>query len=209
MRDEEEYNRWGRDNEEVTRLLRTKAHASGMLTHLDPQGHEDIRRKGLKDTPERVSNMWVLELTSGYGVNIPAIFKTFDPEEYDGIVVVKDIPFTSVCEHHLIPFVGHAHIGYLPNKERMVGLSKFARVVQAYSKRLQVQERITKQVTDAIQTHLEPRGVIVVLEAEHMCMTIRGVQAPGTKTLTSAVRGVFNTNEEGEKDEFFRLIGKA
>lgn len=203
-----EYDRWGRDNQEVTRHLRAKHHIDKLLTHLDPEGPSEKRRKGIRETPDRVARMWTEELTSGYGVDVEALFKKFEPEEYDGIVIVKDIPFTSVCEHHLVPFVGFAHVGYLAG-EQLVGLSKIARVVHAYAKRLQIQERITQQVTEAIQQNLDPRGVIVVLEAEHMCMTIRGVQAPGTKTVTSSVRGVFNTNEEGEKDEFFRLIGKA
>lgn len=204
MAEVNEHSRWGRSDQDVARTLRVKEEMSRVVVHLDP----DHGRNGLKETPDRVARMWVEELTSGYGVNIENLFKTFEPEDYDGIVVVRDIPFTSICEHHLIPFVGYAHIGYLPNSEKMVGLSKFARVVNAYARRLQVQERITKQVVEAIEEYLAPRGVIVVLEAEHMCMTIRGVQAPGTKTITSAVRGVFNTNEEGEKDEFFRLIGK-
>lgn len=203
-KEHEEYPRWGRDNERVTRLSRVKAEVKDMLTHLDP----DFSRQGLHDTPDRVSRMWVDELTSGYNVNLEYLFKTFESDGYDGIVIVKDIPFTSVCEHHLIPFVGYAHVGYLPNG-KVVGLSKIARLVNAYSRRLQIQERLTQQVTEELQERLQPRGVAVVVEAEHMCMAIRGVQAPGTKTVTSAVRGVFNTNEEGEKDEFFRLIGKA
>lgn len=203
MAEVNEFSRWGSATQDVARAIRVKEEMSRILVHLDP----DSSRKGLKETPERVSQMWIKELTSGYDVNVPALFKTFEPEDYNGIVVVRDIPFTSVCEHHLVPFVGFAHVGYLPDKS-IVGLSKLARVVKAYARRLQVQERITHQVVEAIEKHLKPRGVIVVLEAEHMCMTIRGVQAPGTKTVTSAVRGVFNTNEEGEKDEFFRLIGK-
>jgi GTP cyclohydrolase I len=122
-------------------------------------------------------------------------------------VVVKDIPLVSLCEHHLVPFVGWAHVGYFPNG-KVLGLSKVARVVNAYARRLQIQERLTKQVADTMEEWLHPRGVIVVVEAEHMCITIRGAQAPGTRAITSAVRGLFNSNEEGEKEEFLRLIGR-
>lgn len=174
-----------------------------MLTHLDPTGP----RAGTDDTPDRVARMFLEELCVGYSVNVKDLFKTFDAEDYNGMVIVKDIPLTSLCEHHLVPFVGYAHIGYLPDGQVM-GLSKVARVVDAFARRLQIQERLTKQIADALEEHLEPVGVAVVLEAEHLCMTIRGVQKPGTRTITSAVRGVFNTNQEGEKEEFLRLIGK-
>jgi GTP cyclohydrolase I len=188
---------------EGSRVKRVEQEMERILVHLDP----DADRDGLDDTPGRVARMWVKELTSGYLMNVKEMFRTFDADGYDGMVIVKDIPLTSMCEHHLLPFVGYAHVGYLPS-DKVVGLSKVARVVNAYAKRLQIQERITGQVADAIEEHLNPKGVIVVCEAEHLCMTFRGVQAPGTKTITSAVRGVFNTNQEGEKDEFLRLIGK-
>jgi GTP cyclohydrolase I len=176
-----------------------------IMVHLDPEHPRD----GTSDTSIRVANMWVEELTAGYAYKDPGvILKKFPSEEYDGIVAVKDVPVTSVCEHHLVPFVGYAHVGYFPNAH-VVGLSKIPRLVNAFARRLQIQERLTGQIADAIDHHLNPRGVIVVVEAEHLCMTIRGVQAPGTKTLTSAVRGLFNTNEEGEKEEFFRLIGRS
>ena len=185
------------------RIRRVEEEMERVLTHLDPTSP----RSGTNDTPSRVAKMWVNELCSGYEVDIEALFKTFPSEEYQGMVVVKDIPFTSTCEHHLVPFTGYAHIGYFPNG-RVVGLSKLARVVQAYSRRLQIQERLTQQVQASITKHLKPRGVMVVVEAEHLCMTIRGVQAPGTKTITSAVHGLFNENIENEKEEFLRLIGK-
>lgn len=204
MPEQIEHSRWGRDNQDVAREMRIRQEMERILVHLDP----DHEREGIADTPERVGRMWVDELTSGYGADIASILKKFPGEDYDGIVAVKDIPVTSTCEHHLVPFVGYAHVGYFPNGH-VVGLSKLPRVVNAFSRRLQVQERLTKQVADAIDEHLNPRGVIVVVEAEHLCMTIRGVQAPGTKTVTSAVRGLFNTNEEGEKEEFFRLIGRS
>jgi GTP cyclohydrolase IA len=167
----------------------------------------DEVREGTDDTPQRVAKMYTKELLAGYKVDIESLFRTFDHEGYDGMIVVKDIPLVSLCEHHLVPFVGWAHVGYFPNG-KVLGLSKVARVVNAYARRLQIQERLTKQVANAMEEWLHPRGVIVVVEAEHMCITIRGAQAPGTRAVTSAVRGLFNSNEEGEKDEFFRLIGK-
>lgn len=203
MTEQVEHSRWGRDNQDLSRENRIKQEMERVLVHLDP----DHKRTGVHDTPDRVARMWVQELTSGYDADFESILKTFPSEDYDGIVTVKDIPVTSTCEHHLVPFVGYAHIGYLPGEE-VVGLSKLPRLVNAFSRRLQIQERLTKQIADTLDKFLKPRGVIVVVEAEHLCMTIRGVQAPGTKTLTSAVRGLFNTNEEGEKEEFFRLIGK-
>jgi len=135
-------------------------------------------------------------------------FTTFPNDDgVDEMVIVKDIPFTSVCNHHVIPFVGRAWIGYIPNN-RIAGLSKFARVVHYFAKRLQVQERLTQQIADEIMHVLDPLGCIVVMEAEHFCMTVRGVQAPGVTTTTSAVKGVFADHDRTAKDEFLRLIGK-
>jgi GTP cyclohydrolase I len=170
-----------------------------MLAELDPTGP----REGTRHTPERVARMYVDELCSGYDVDVPGLFRKFDHEGYDGMVIVKDVPVTSLCEHHLVPFVGFAHVAYLPNG-CVVGLSKIARVVDAFARRLQVQERLTKQIADAMEAHLHPRGVIVVVEAEHLCMTIRGVQKPGTKTVTPVVRGELATNG-AIKDDLFRL----
>lgn len=165
-------------------------------------------RSGLIETPERVTKMWLDELTSGYAVDIEGLFKTFDDHEnYNGMVVLKDIPVRSQCEHHMVPFVGYAHIGYFPD-QRVVGLSKLPRLVDAYSRRLQLQERLTQQIHDAMLEHLHPRGVIVVVEAEHLCLTLRGVQQPGTMTMTSAVSGLFRDTDEYARDEFFHLIGK-
>lgn len=178
-------------------------HVKSILEHLDPEPD----REGLDDTPDRVARMYLDELCSGYHVNIAALMRTFPNENYQGMVIVQDIPMTSLCEHHLVPFEGHVHVGYFPNG-RVVGLSKIPRVINAFARRLQVQERLTRQICDTLHEHLEPRGVMVVVEAEHLCMTIRGVQAPGTKTITSAVTGLFNENQEGEKEEFLRLIGK-
>jgi len=195
-----EYRRW---QDPAARVNRVRQEVERMLVHLDPTSPRD----GTDDTPDRVARMYVNELCSGYHVDVSALLRTFDNDGYEGMVIVKDIPMTSLCEHHLVPFTGYAHIAYFPNG-RVVGLSKVARVVGAYARRLQVQERLTKQIADALEEHLDPRGVMVVVEAEHLCMTIRGVQAPGTKTITSAVTGYFKENNDGEKTEFLRLIGR-
>lgn len=167
---------------------------------------EDLR-DGLRRTPERVTRMWLDELTSGYEVDVPELFRTFDDhQDYEGMIVVKDIPVTSQCEHHLVPFVGYAHIGYFPS-DRVIGLSKLPRVVDAFSRRLQLQERLTQQIHNALEENLEPRGTIVVIEAEHLCMTLRGIQKPGTKTMTSAVSGLFRDTTEFARQEFFALAG--
>jgi GTP cyclohydrolase I len=198
----DEYTRW-HDPDPEPRVKRVEQEVARILTHIDPEG----KRSDTEDTPIRVAKMWVNEIFAGYSVDPFSLLKTFDSHEYDGMVILKDIPVVSSCAHHLVPFTGYAHVGYLPNG-RVVGLSKVARVVAAYSRRLQIQERLTKQIADTMFEGLEARGVMVVLEAEHMCLTIRGVQAPGTKTITSAVRGVYNENKEGEKEEFLRLISR-
>lgn len=153
----------------------------------------------VEQTPQRVAKMWE-ELLKGYNDDPQSILsKTFDVDaggdsvNTNGIVVIKDIPFYSQCEHHMVPFYGKASIAYIP-KTRVVGLSKFARLVECYARRLQVQERLTKQILDDIVHYLDPQGAMVVIEAEHMCMTIRGIQKPGTKTITSRLHGVFFDN---------------
>lgn len=158
-----------------------------------------------EQTPLRVAKMWD-ELLAGYKQDPAAIMsKTFDVEggssngDGNGVVVVKDIPFFSCCEHHLVPFYGHVSVAYLPGTA-VVGLSKFARLVECYARRLQVQERLTQQLIDDIEKYLKPRGVMVVVEAEHMCMTMRGVQKPGTKTVTSRVSGVFFDKPEARAE---------
>lgn len=166
---------------------------------------EDPDRPGLRDTPERMRKAW-LEWTQGYSVSIKELFKTFDDgaEKADEMVIVKDIPFQSHCEHHLALFHGRAHIGYIPNG-RILGLSKFARVVDAFSQRLQVQERLTNQVADAFVEHLQPIGVGVVIQARHTCMECRGVRKHGATTITSAVRGSLR-NSEAARSEFLSLV---
>jgi GTP cyclohydrolase I len=171
-----------------------------MLTLIEP----DPDREGIEDTPRRVAKMYLDELTAGYAVNVSELFKTFPDEGFDGMLIEKDIPVRSLCEHHMVPIIGYAHVGYFP-AGKIVGLSKLPRVVNAYAQRLQVQERLTEQVIEAIEEHLTPKGTIVVIEAEHLCMSMRGVQAPGTKTVTSAARGLF-IEEQGTKDEFLQLI---
>lgn len=152
---------------------------------------EDPARDGLLDTPARVARMYA-EVTAGLREDPARHLTTVFEADHDEIVLVRDIPFSSLCEHHMLPFIGHAHVGYVPGDDGMVtGLSKLARLVDGFAKRLQVQERLTTQIAEALQHALQPRGAIVVLEAEHMCMSIRGVHKPGALTITSAVRGLF------------------
>src|SRR6478752_10806545 len=150
---------------------------------------EDPDRDGLRDTPERVARAYA-EMFSGLRQDPESVLATVFDMGHDELVLVKDIEVWSCCEHHLVPFTGVAHIGYIPSRDgKITGLSKLARLVDLYAKRPQVQERLTTQVADAIYRILEPRGVIVVIECEHLCMTMRGVRKPGSKTITSAVRG--------------------
>lgn len=176
--------------------LMNRIKAADMLLQTFPK---EAMGDGVKEeTPKRVAKMWN-ELLSGYDKDPAEILsKTFDVDaggdvNGNGIVIVKDIPLFSQCEHHLVPFYGRVHIAYIP-RNKVVGLSKFARLVECFGRRLQVQERLTKQIMDAIVENLDPIGVMVVIEAEHMCMTMRGIQKPGTKTVTSRVSGVFFDN---------------
>lgn len=166
---------------------------------------DDPRREGLLDTPRRVTKAY-REFFAGYEEDPKDILsKTFkEVGGYDDIVLVKDIPFSSHCEHHMVPFIGKAHIAYLPH-DGVVGISKLARLVEVFSKRLQVQEVLTAQIIDAINEHLNPRGAAVMLEAEHMCMSIRGVQAHGAQTVTQRFTGVF-AEEKAEEDRFFQMV---
>jgi len=152
---------------------------------------EDPDREGLKETPERVARSYQ-EMFTGLEIDPAEVLaKTFEID-HDEMVLVRDIEVWSTCEHHLLPFTGVAHVAYIPAKGRITGLSKLARLVDAFAKRPQVQERLTTQVADALVEHLHPQGVMVVFECEHLCMTMRGVRKPGAKTVTSAVRGVMN-----------------
>lgn len=159
---------------------------------------EDPDREGLLDTPGRVARMYA-ELFAGLHTEPARHLKKVFAEEYDELVLVRDIAFNSMCEHHLLPFIGKAHVGYLPNG-KVAGLSKLARVVEDISKRPQVQERMTHTIADLLHRELDAKGVIVVLEAEHSCMTIRGVKKPGSITITSAVRGLFLTNQSSRAE---------
>ena len=164
-----------------------------VLEMLDALG-EDTTRDGLLKTPHRVAKMYE-ELFAGFGENPADHLEVTFAADHDEMVMVRDIPFASLCEHHLVPFIGKAHVAYIPGDDgRITGLSKLARLVDGYAKRLQVQERITTEIADAIEQALAPRGVLVVVEAEHLCMSMRGVKKPGTSTVTSAVRGLFRSD---------------
>ncbi|MDR2191922.1 MAG: GTP cyclohydrolase I FolE [Endomicrobium sp.] len=152
---------------------------------------EDLNREGIKRTPERVAQFYK-EALSGYaGDPLKIASVSYETEDYEEIVLVKDVAFYSLCEHHLLPFFGKAHIAYIPKKDAVIGVSKLIRLVEVFANRLQLQERLTKQIADTIMESVKPRGVMVALEAEHLCMTMRGVKKPGSKMLTSAMRGIF------------------
>ena len=170
---------------------------------------EDVDREGLKDTPSRVARMYE-EIFGGLHVDPSEhLLKQFSAEHHDEMVLIKDIPVYSMCEHHFMPFYGVAHVAYIPKKDGAItGLSKIARTVEGYAKRPQVQERLVTEIADAIMDRLNPQGVLVVIEAEHMCMTMRGVKKPGSKTITSAVRGVFKSNPT-TRSEAFALINSG
>ncbi|MBC7105141.1 MAG: GTP cyclohydrolase I FolE [Firmicutes bacterium] len=165
---------------------------------------EDPDREGLRDTPSRVARMYQ-ELLCGLDENPEDHLTKYFTEDHEEMVLVKDIPLYSLCEHHLLPFYGLAHVAYIPRRGVITGLSKLARVVEGFAKRPQLQERLTTQIADAIVRRLNPHGVLVVIEAEHMCMTMRGVKKPGSRTVTSAVRGQF-ARSEATRAEAFALI---
>ena len=166
---------------------------------------EDITREGLIETPDRIARMYH-ELAAGYEDD-PAVHlsKRFHAGSSD-MVVEKDITFYSVCEHHMLPFFGKAAVAYVPDGE-VVGLSKIARTVEVYARRFQLQERLTSQIADAFMKELKPKGVMVLIEAEHMCMSMRGIKKPGAKTVTSVTRGVFEEDEKLQND-FYRMLGR-
>ncbi len=169
---------------------------------------EDLTREGLKDTPKRVAAMYE-EIFAGLGRDPKDVLKVTFGEDHEEMVLVKDIPFYSVCEHHLMPFVGKAHVAYIPGMDgRITGISKLARVVDVVSKRPQVQERLTTQIAETLMECLKPRGVMVVIEAEHLCMSMRGINKPGSITVTSAVRGIFKT-KIASRQELLALIQQS
>lgn len=165
---------------------------------------EDLNREGLQETPQRIARMYE-EIFCGLNYDPKKDLSVMFTEKHDEMILVKDIPLYSTCEHHFLPFYGKAHVAYVPSQGKVTGLSKLARVVEGFSKRPQLQERLTTQIADTIMEILKPRGVMVVIEAEHMCMTMRGVKKAGAKTITSAVRGIFQSNE-ATRSEAFSLI---
>jgi GTP cyclohydrolase IA len=168
---------------------------------------EDPDREGLRDTPARVARSYA-EQFSGMDMRPADVLTTVFDADHDEMVLVRDIELYSTCEHHLVPFFGRAHVGYIPNeKGQITGLSKLARLVDLYARRPQVQERMTSQIADALMDTLEPRGVVVIIEAEHLCMSMRGVRKPGAKTVTSAVRGCFLSSKSTRAEAMSLLTG--
>lgn len=167
---------------------------------------EDPDRAGLVETPKRVANMYE-EIFAGLNEDPKQHLKFFDEKSNDEMVIVRDIPFASMCEHHLLPFVGKAHIAYIPSDNRIIGLSKLARIVDNFAKKPQVQERLTHDIADFINDNMKPKGVAVIIEAEHMCMSIRGAKASGSKTQTSALRGILRTDARS-RAEVLALLDK-
>ena len=173
---------------------------------------ENPEREGLLDTPKRVAKMYA-EMFSGLNEDPKDQFTAVFSEVHDEVVLVKDIPFYSMCEHHLVPFYGMAHVAYLPSGDKVTGLSKLARAVEVAARRPQLQERLTDQVATALEEALNPRGVFVMVEAEHMCMTMRGIKKPGSKTITTVAKGIYKEDREERKEilslmrDFQELIG--
>jgi GTP cyclohydrolase I len=166
---------------------------------------EDPQREGLRDTPQRIADMYT-ELFSGIGMDAKSELDVGFEVGHREMVILRDIPFYSMCEHHLLPFYGVAHVGYIPNEEgRVVGVSKLARVVDIFAKRPQLQERMTSQIADTILEALQPDGVAVVIQAEHLCMTMRGIKKPGSNVITSATRGLFRSRAT-TRTEFLSLV---
>jgi len=165
---------------------------------------DDPEREGIKNTPQRVADMCE-EILGGTYRNADDDIEVFFEKEHDEIILLKDIPLYSVCEHHMVPFVGRAHVAYIPDGNRITGLSKIARVVDTFSRRLQVQERLTTEIAETLMRKLKPKGVLVVIEAEHLCMSMRGIKKPGIITTTSAVRGIFRSSQK-TRSEALSLI---
>jgi len=182
------------DKKKIERAIRDILEAIG----------EDPKRKDLQDTPKRVAEMYE-EIFSGIHKNPAEELEVILEQKHDEIILLKNIPLQSECEHHLMPFIGKAHVAYIPKEGRVTGLSKIARVVDILSKRPQVQERLTTQIAEIIMSKLKPRGVMVIIEAEHMCMSFRGVKKPGALTVTSVVRGIFKESEK-TRSETLALI---
>ena len=184
------------DKEKIERAIRDILEAIG----------EDPDREGLKETPKRVANMYQ-EILGGINQSPEEHLKIFNEPGNDEMVIVRDIPLYSVCEHHMLPFVGKAHIAYIPNEGKIIGLSKLARIVSVYAKRLQVQERLTAEVADFLYIKLGAKSVAVIIEAEHLCMTMRGARAAGAKTETSALRGYVRNDAKLRAEVMSLLTG--
>jgi len=167
---------------------------------------EDPDRPGLKSTPQRVADMYS-EIFSGISMDTTKLIEPMAGETHDEMVMIRDIPFYSVCEHHLLPFFGKAHIAYIPGAGKIVGISALAKALEVFAKRPQVQERLTTQFIDLIVSTLKPKGAMVVIDAEHLCMSMRGVKKPGSRVVTSAVRGSFRT-KESTRMEMLELLTK-
>lgn len=165
---------------------------------------DDPARSGLTNTPERVADMYE-EILGGIKQNADDELEVFFEQEHDEIILLTNIPLYSICEHHMVPFIGKAHVAYIPDGKRITGLSKIARVVDILSRRLQVQERLTTEIADVLMRKLSPKGVLVIIEAEHLCMSMRGVKKPGVITTTSAVKGIFRTSQK-TRSEVLSLI---
>lgn len=183
----------------------TKKIEKGVRLILEGIG-EDPERPGLKDTPARMADLFG-EIFSGISADTEELLKPMEGESHDEMVMIRDIPFYSVCEHHLLPFFGKAHIAYIPGAGKIVGISALARALEVLAKRPQVQERLTAQFIDLIVSHLKPKGAMVVIDAEHLCMSMRGVKKPGSRVVTSAVRGTFRT-KESTRLEMLELLTK-
>ena len=169
---------------------------------------DDPKRKGLRETPRRVALMCE-EIYAGIGIDAVKVITVLSGDQHDEVVLVRDIPFYSMCEHHLLPFIGKVHLAYIPGNKRITGISKLARLVSVHAKRLQVQERLTTEIAEAMVEALKPRGVIVVVEAEHLCMTMRGVKTPGAVTVTSVVRGLFRKRAATRAEAMSLIYGSG
>jgi len=167
---------------------------------------EDPDRAGLRDTPRRIAKLYE-EIFAGLETPAEELLKPIEGESHDEMVLLKDIPFYSVCEHHLLPFIGKAHVAYIPSAGKIVGLSELAKAVEMFAKRPQVQERLTTQLADMIMDKLKPKGAMVIIDAEHLCLSMRGIKKPNARTITSAVRGIFRT-KESTRMELLELIKK-
>lgn len=185
------------DMEKIEKAVRSILEAVG----------ENPDREGLKDTPARVARFYQ-EAFAGLHEDPSKYLMARFNEDHEEMILVKDIPIYSMCEHHLLPFFGQAHIAYIPRSGSITGLSKLARVAEAYARRPQLQERLTSQIANTVEDTLNAHGVLVVIEAEHMCMTVRGIKKPGSRTVTSAVRGIFQTNSATRAEAFALIMGK-